>query len=93
MEERRPADDLGAIEGTDDGALGTAPAPETAPPGAQVSDAEHLVPGAAFDEERHAEESKPWFTSLAAESQQAGVGNEPAEAQEPQFPAETDDPR
>lgn len=93
MDERRPVDDLGAIEGTDAGALGTAPAPETAPPGAQVSDAEHLVPGASFDDDRHAEESKPWFTSLAAESHQAGVGNEPADAQEPQFPAEDDDPR
>ena len=92
-DERRPTDDLGAIEGADDGALGTAPAPEGAPPGAQVSDEEHLVPGATVDDDRHAEESKPWFTSLAAESHQAGVANEPPDAQEPQFPAENDDPR
>jgi hypothetical protein len=91
--ERRSADDLDAIDGADDGALGTAPPPQSAPTGAQVSDAEHLVPGATFDDDRHAEKSKPWFTSLAAESHQAGVGNDRSDAQEPMFPAEDDDPR
>ena len=92
-DERRPAEHLDAIDGADDGALGTAPPPEGAPPGAHVSDAEHLVPGATFDDDRHAEESKPWHTTLAAESPQAGVANDPADAQEPMFPAENDDPR
>ncbi len=90
---RRPTDDLDAIEGADDGALGTAPPPQGAPPGARVPGEEHLVPGATFDEDHHAEESKPWFTTLAAESHQAGVANEAPDAQEPQFPAENDDPR
>lgn len=68
---------LGAIDGADAGALGTAPPPETAPPGAHVEDVEHRVPGADF--ERPLRESKPWFTSLAFESEQAGVGNEALE--------------
>jgi hypothetical protein len=37
--------------------------------------------------------SKPWFTSLAAESDQAGVANDPPDAQEPQFPTDAEDPR
>lgn len=87
MDERRPTDELGGIEGVDDGALGTAPAPESAPPGAEVSDAEHLVPGAGYDRHRP-DEAKPWFTSLAAESEQAGVANDPPDAQEPLYPAD-----
>lgn len=86
-DDRRSTDDLGAIEGVDDGALGTAPAPESAPPGAEVSDAEHLVPGADYDRHRP-DEAKPWFTSLAAESEQAGVANDPPDAQEPLYPAD-----
>jgi hypothetical protein len=86
MEDRgSPADRLETIEGADDGALGTSPPPESAPPGAQVADEEHLVPGATFDSRRgHAE--KPWSSSLAAESEQAGVGNDPADAQDPRYP-------
>jgi hypothetical protein len=88
MDERRStADDLDGIEGADDGALGTAPPPESAPPGAQVSDAEHRVPGAGFDEHRP-DEPKPWFTSLAFESDQAGVANDPPDAQESHHPAD-----
>lgn len=88
MEERRSTEELNAIEGVDDAALGTAPGPESAPPGAEVSDAEHRVPGADFDERRHGDEEKPWFTSLAFESDQAGVGNDPPDAQEPHYPAD-----
>lgn len=88
MDERRStSDDLGGIEGADDGALGTAPPPESAPPGAEVSDAEHRVPGAGFDEHRP-DEAKPWFTSLAFESDQAGVANDPPDAQDPHYPAD-----
>lgn len=92
MDERRStADELGGIEGVDDGALGTAPAPESAPPGAEVSDAEHLVPGAGYDEHRP-DEAKPWFTTLAAESEQAGVANEPGDVQEPRHPPDDEAP-
>jgi hypothetical protein len=88
MDERRSTtDELNSIEGADDGALGTAPGPESAPPGAEVSDAEHLVPGAGYDDHRP-DEAKPWFTSLAAESGQAGVANDPPDAQDPLYPAD-----
>ena len=70
----------GAIEGADSAALGTAATPATAPPGASVDPSESVVPGARFD--RPLTEAKPWFTSLAAESDQAGVANEdPGEAE------------
>lgn len=92
MDERRSAADrLGGIEGSDDGALGTGPPPESAPEGAELSGEEHLVPGASFDERRR-DEAKPWFTSLAAESEQAGVANDPPDAQEPHYPV-TDEER
>ncbi|MGH2429601.1 MAG: hypothetical protein ACRDGV_12130 [Candidatus Limnocylindria bacterium] len=71
---------MGAIEGADAGALGMSEPPESAPPGAEVDDSEHMVPGGDF-EEAPIREAKPWFTSLAAESDQAGVGNEPPEAE------------
>jgi hypothetical protein len=67
-------------------ALGTTPPPEPAPPGARVDASEHLVPGAGFDD-RPRTESKPWFTSLAAESGQAGVANDPSDAQDAAFDA------
>lgn len=88
--DRSTADRLEGIDGVEDGALGTSPPPEAAPPGAQVSDAEHLVPGAGYDRHRP-NEAKPWFTTLAAESDQAGVGNDPADAQEPLYPADDDE--
>jgi hypothetical protein len=92
MEEQRrsPADALGGIEGADDGSLGTSPAPESAPPGAEVPSVERLVPGANRDDHRP-DEAKPWFTSLAFESDQAGVGNDPPDAQEPLYPADDAD--
>ena len=89
-DQRRAADRLGAIEGADEGALGVNPPPEPPSPAAQVDDEEHLVPGATFGD-RVADEPKPWFTSLAAESDQAGVANvDPAE-QERQFPQGDDE--
>lgn len=68
------------IEGADAGALGTSEPPETAPAGASVDPSQHLVPGADFDE-RPATEEKPWSTNLAAASDEAGVANDPPDAQ------------
>jgi hypothetical protein len=83
----RRADRLDAIEGADAAALGLTPQPEPAPPGAQVDDAEHLVPGADW-EQSHPDEPKPWQTTLAARSAQAGVANDPPDAQPPLYPNE-----
>ncbi len=85
-EPRSAADKLAGIEGTDEGALGMGEPPESAPDAAEVDDAENLVPGATFAD-RPATGDKPWFTSLAAESDQAGVANDPPDAQEPEFPS------
>ena len=87
---RSAADRLAGIEGADDAALGLTQPPQSAPPAAEVDDEENLVPGANFGE-RLPTESKPWFTSLAAESGQAGVANDPPDAQEPQFPTSDDE--
>ena len=78
-----------AIEGADDAALGIAAPPASAPPGARVDSSEHLVPGPMHDGPGHA--AKPWATSLAAESDQAGVANDSADAQEPQYPTGDDE--
>jgi len=83
-------DRLGGLEGADAAALGIEAPPESAPPGAAVDDDEQLVPGAHFDDVRR-DQAKPWFTSLAAGSEQAGVGNDPPEAQEPKFPSGDDE--
>lgn len=82
---RSPADKLAGLEGADAAALGTVPPPQTAPEAAQVDPEEVLVPGADFGD-RVATDSKPWFTSLADESRQAGVGNDPPQAQETDYP-------
>ena len=83
MEERRSAaDKLAGLDGTDAGALGTAPPPESAPDAAEIDHEENRVPGASFGDRLPTEE-KPWMTSLAAESGQAGVANDPADAKEP----------
>lgn len=74
----------------DRAALGTTPPPAPAPPGAQVDASQHLVPGAGFDD-RPRTASKPWFTSLAAESGQAGVANDPPDAQDAAFDAGADE--
>ena len=82
MEDKRTtADRVGGLEGADAAALGLTPEPESAPPGARVDRDEDLVPGADFGD-RVPDEAKPWFTSLAAESDQAGVENEPLDAEE-----------
>lgn len=83
----RDREGLGAIEGADAAALGLTPPPEPAPPGAEVEDVEHLVPGANWDETRPTE-PKPWQTSLSARSDQAGVANDPPDAQPPLYPNE-----
>ena len=76
MTDRRSSDDeLAAIEGADPAALGISEPPESAPPGAAVDDAEEHVPGAAHDGPGRA--VKPWASSLAADSTQAGVANDP----------------
>jgi hypothetical protein len=89
-DQRSASDRLKPIEGTDAGALGLTPPPEAAPTEAQEPIHEELVPGATFGE-RVADEPKPWFTSLAAESDQAGVANDAADVQEPQFPDPDDE--
>jgi hypothetical protein len=89
-DERSASDRLKSIEGADEGALGLTPPPEPLPPDAQEPVEEDLVPGATFGE-RVADEPKPWFTSLAAESDQAGVANDPGDVQEPQFPDPDDE--
>ncbi len=94
MEDKRSTvDRLGGLEGADAAALGTDTPPESAPPGARVDAEERLVPGTGFDDVRRRDEAKPWFTSLAAESSQAGVANDPPDAQEPEFPTDPEDPR
>jgi len=77
MDEQSADDGPAAIEGADDAALGTTRPPEPAPPGAEVDATERRVPGPAFD--RPDRSSKPWASSLAATSDQAGVANEPGD--------------
>ncbi len=90
MNDRRSAGDrLEAIEGADDAALGVTSPPEPMPPDAQEPVDEQLLPGATHGD-RVADESKPWFTTLAAESEQAGVANDPPDAQPPEFPDQDD---
>jgi hypothetical protein len=91
-DKRSTVDKLGGLEGADAAALGTGAPPEPAPPGAEVADEEQLVPGANMDTVAR-DQAKPWFSSLAAGSDQAGVANDPPDAQEPQFPTDAEDPR
>lgn len=90
-DERRAADKLSGIEGTDAAALGTESPPESAPASAEVDDEENVVPGADFGF-RPAVEDKPWFTTLSAESDQAGVGNDPPDAQDPNYTPTDEEP-
>ena len=80
-EKRSAAERLGGLEGADDAALGIDATPPEVPPGATIEDDVRLVPGANFDDVRR-DEAKPWFTSLAAGSGQAGGGNEPPDPDE-----------
>jgi hypothetical protein len=82
-------DDRRSTEGIDPAALGVTPPPEPTPADAQAPVEEHRVPGATYGE-RVARASKPWFTTLAAESEQAGVANDPPDAQPPEFPDQDD---
>ena len=91
-DKRSPADKLEAIEGADAAALGVGSPPDSASLAAQVDDSENLVPGADFAL-HPATDAKPWFTSLVAESGQAGVANDAPDAQEPEFPTSDEDPR
>ena len=87
-EPKRRTGPLGAIEGADAGALGVdGPPPGSAPLAADVDPSEEHVPGPSFDDQPKTG-SKPWFTSLAAESEQAGVANDSPDEQEPQFPTD-----
>ena len=88
-DKQRQVENLDVIEGTDAGALGIDEPPTSAPPGAEVDPGDTRVPGEPMDGPGH--ESKPWFTSLAAESDQAGVANEPPDEQEAQFPTGDDE--
>ncbi|MGH2444478.1 MAG: hypothetical protein ACRDGD_00335 [Candidatus Limnocylindria bacterium] len=59
MDDKRPVTDrLGGLDGTDAAALGVDPPPHAAPPGAEVSDEEHLVPGAGNEPSAWDEESR-----------------------------------
>jgi hypothetical protein len=80
---------LGVIEGTDDAALGIDADPAGAPAGAAVDPTETRVPGAT--KEGPAQGVKPWSTTLAFNDEQAGVGNDPIDEQEPQYPTRDDD--
>ncbi|HEX7224973.1 MAG TPA: hypothetical protein VF367_05285 [Candidatus Limnocylindria bacterium] len=84
-EKQDPIDRLNVVEGADAASLGVSPAPESTPADLQPDDDVRLPPGADFDATRN-DARKPWFTSLAAESDQAGVGNDPPDEQEPRYP-------
>jgi hypothetical protein len=84
-EKQNPVDRLNVIEGADSASIGVGPSPQSTPAGAQAGDDVRLPPGADFDSTPN-DARKPWFTSLAAESEQAGVGNDPPEEQEPRYP-------
>lgn len=88
-DEQRQVERLDVIDGADAGSLGIDDPPASAPPGAVVDPGESRVPGAPKDGPGH--EAKPWNTSLAADSEQAGVANDPPDAQEPQYPAGDDE--
>jgi hypothetical protein len=77
MDERSADDGPAAIEGADDAALGMTAPPEPAPPGAEVDATERRVPGPTFDQPDRS--AKPWASSLAAASDQAGVANDPGD--------------
>ncbi len=68
---------LGSIEGADHAALGLDAEPASAPPGAQVDPSEAAaLPGPAFGDAPNTAR-KPWETSLATKSDDAGIGAEP----------------
>jgi hypothetical protein len=88
-DKQRQVEQLDVIEGADAGSLGIDEPPTSAPPGATVDPGQTRVPGEPMDGPGH--EAKPWHTSLAAESDQAGVANEPPGEQEAQYPTGDDE--
>lgn len=67
---------LGSIEGADRAALGLDAEADSAPPGAQVDPTEADLPGPKFGD-FPASDEKPWETTLATKSDDAGIGAEP----------------
>jgi hypothetical protein len=90
-DKRSEVERLGGLDGADAAALGIDATPTEAPPGAAVEGDVRVVPGP--DVEPRRDVAKPWFTSLAATSEQAGVANDPPDAQDPQFPSDEDNQR
>ena len=72
---KRRVQHLTVIKGADAGSLGIDDPPESAPPAASVDAGEARLPGEPMD--GPGDEAKPWHTSLAAQSPQAGVANDP----------------
>ena len=89
-DQRTTTDRLGGLEGADAASLGVTPPPASAPAEAQPVATPELPPGATFDETPN-DEAKPWFSSLAAKSDQAGVANDPPDEQDPRYP-DSDEP-
>jgi hypothetical protein len=81
---------MNTIAGTDAGALGIGDTQRTDPPHADTAPS-RPTPPAGFDP-NEARESKPWFTTLAARSEQAGVANDPAEPVDPNLTEEEGGP-
>jgi hypothetical protein len=67
---------MGSIAGADRAGLGLDAEPETAPSGAQVDPSESELPGPDFGTFPTTAE-KPWETTLATKSDDAGIGAEP----------------
>ena len=88
-DKQRQVEHLDVLEGADAGSLGIAEPPTSAPSGASVDAGERRVPGAPMT--GPGREAKPWHTSLAAESDQAGVANEAPDEQDAQYPTGDDE--
>jgi hypothetical protein len=67
---------MGSIEGADRAGLGLDAEPEPAPRAAQVDPTEAHVPGPVWGD-LPATDRKPWQTSVATKSDDAGIGAEP----------------
>lgn len=77
---------MNTIAGVDAGALGTGATQRTDPPQADAAPS-RPPPPTTFDP-NEVRESKPWFTTLSARSEQAGVANESAEPVDPNLTEE-----
>ncbi|HET8570396.1 MAG TPA: hypothetical protein VFN14_00715 [Candidatus Limnocylindria bacterium] len=67
---------MGSIEGADRAGLGIDAEPEPAPVAAQVDPSKTHVPGPAWGD-LPATDRKPWQTTLATKSDDAGIGAKP----------------